>query len=106
MVIISVGRLVYPRAIAQITPPGIETASFRLVPQTTAPHVPLIIGSGYFRAKISCINAPKFSTPVILHTYPPMKMEQTVFRNVGVYNKDAGESPTRKDITFRTRRQF
>ena len=25
----------------------------------------------------SRINAPTFSTPVVLHTYPPMKMEQT-----------------------------
>jgi hypothetical protein len=25
----------------------------------------------------SRINTPTFSTPVILHTYPPMKMEQT-----------------------------
>jgi len=25
----------------------------------------------------SCINTPTFSTPVILHTYSPMKMEQT-----------------------------
>jgi len=25
----------------------------------------------------SIINTPTFSTPVILHTYPPMKMEQT-----------------------------
>jgi hypothetical protein len=28
------------------------------------------------------------------------------FRNVGVYNSDAGESPKRKNITFRTRRKF
>jgi len=27
-------------------------------------------------------NTPTLSTPVILHTYPPMKMEQTVYRNV------------------------
>ena len=26
----------------------------------------------------SCTNPPTFSTPVILHTYPPMKMEQSV----------------------------
>ena len=32
----------------------------------------------------SRINTPTFSNPVILHTYPPMKMEQTVFRNVGI----------------------
>jgi len=32
----------------------------------------------------------------ILHTYPSMKMEQTVFRNVGIQNSDAGELPRRK----------
>ena len=25
----------------------------------------------------SCVSTPTFSTPAILHTYPPMKMEQT-----------------------------
>ena len=34
-----------------------------------------------------------------LHTYPPMKMEQTVFRNVGIYDSDAGELPRRKHTT-------
>jgi hypothetical protein len=29
------------------------------------------------------INSPTFSTPVTLHTYPPMNMEQ-MFRNVGI----------------------
>ena len=29
-------------------------------------------------------NTPTFSTPVILHTYLSTKMEQTVFRNVGI----------------------
>ena len=43
-----------------------------------------------------CINTPVFSTPVILHTYLPMKMDQTVFRNVGILNSDAGELPRRK----------
>jgi len=41
---------------------------------------------------------------VILHTYPPMKME--VLRNVGIQNSDAGELPRRKDTAFRTRRKF
>jgi hypothetical protein len=27
---------------------------------------------------VSRINTPTFPTPVILHTYPPMKMEQSV----------------------------
>jgi len=29
----------------------------------------------------SHINTPTFSNLVILHTFPPMKMDQTVFRN-------------------------
>jgi len=29
-----------------------------------------------------------------------------VFRNVGIYNSDAGELPRRKHTTFRTRRKF
>jgi hypothetical protein len=37
----------------------------------------LLIGSGYFRAKpFSRVSTPTFRTPVILHTYLPMKMEQ------------------------------
>ena len=47
-----------------------------------------------------------FSNPVSLHTYLPMKIEQTVFRNVGIYNSDAGELPRRKHTTFRTWRKF
>jgi hypothetical protein len=35
-------------------------------------------GSGYFSSQtVSHINTPTFPTPVILHTYPPMKMGQT-----------------------------
>jgi len=30
-------------------------------------------------------NTPTFSTPVILHTYPPMKMEQTEFSETLAY---------------------
>jgi len=37
------------------------------------------IGSGYFHAKpFPGITTLIFSTPVILHTYSPMKTEQTV----------------------------
>jgi len=35
----------------------------------------------------------------ILLTYLLMKMEQSVFRNVGMYNSDAGELPRRKHTT-------
>jgi hypothetical protein len=35
-----------------------------------------------------------------------MKMEQTVFRNVGIYNSGAGELPRRKHTTYRTRQKF
>ena len=55
-----------------------------------------------------------------LHTYPPLKMEQTersylptyedeidrVFRNVAIQNSDAGELPRRKHTAYRTRRMF
>jgi len=32
----------------------------------------------------SPIDTPTLSNLLILHTYPPMKMEQTMFRNVGI----------------------
>jgi len=36
------------------------------------------VSHGYFRGKPFPVqNTPTFSNPVILHTYPPMKMEQT-----------------------------
>ena len=35
-----------------------------------------------------------------LHRHLPLKMEQIVFRNVGIYKSDAGESPKRKQTTF------
>jgi len=48
----------------------------------------------------SRINTPTFSTTVILHTFPPMKMKQTeCVRNVGIQNSDAGELPRRQHIT-------
>ena len=31
------------------------------------------------------INTPTFSTPVILHTYPPMKIEKTVCSKTSAY---------------------
>ena len=33
------------------------------------------------------------------NNYPPVKMEQTVFRNVGIKNSDTGELPRRKHTT-------
>jgi len=48
----------------------------------------------------------EYSNLVILHIYPPTKMEPTVFRNVGIKNSEAGELPRRKHTTFRTRRKF
>ena len=52
----------------------------------------LFSGQNFFH-----INTPIFSTPVILHTYPPMKMEQTLcsemlaykFRHRGITQKKA-----------------
>jgi hypothetical protein len=46
----------------------------------TCPHpiTLLPIGSGYFSSQtFSRINTPTFSIPVLLHTYSPVKMEQT-----------------------------
>ena len=43
---------------------------------------------------------------VILHRYPPIKMEQTVFRNVGIEMSDAWELPGRKRTTIRRGRKF
>ena len=43
----------------------------------------------------------------ILPTYTAYaSVTNTVFRNVGIYNSDAGESPNRKNATFRTQRKF
>ena len=62
-------------------------------------HLPSIWLRLFLNQNFSHINTP---TPLILHTYLPMKMEQTVFRNVGIQNSDAGELPRRKHTTFRT----
>jgi hypothetical protein len=48
------------------------------------------VGSGYFRAKpFSRLNTPTFSHLVILHTYPPMKMEQTECSETSAYKIQA-----------------
>ena len=50
------------------------------------------------------------NTPTFLkHSHPtPIHLWRwnRVFRNVGIYNSDAGELPRRKHTTFRTRRKF
>jgi len=46
----------------------------------------------------------RFGTLFYLHTYPPMKMEQSVPKRRHI--SDAGELPRRKHTTFRTRRKF
>jgi hypothetical protein len=38
----------------------------------------------FFEPKIFPYKYPTFPTPVTLHTYSPMKMEQTVLQNVGI----------------------
>jgi len=40
-------------------------------------HLPSVWLRLFLSQTFSCINTAAFSTPVILHTYPPMKMEQT-----------------------------
>jgi hypothetical protein len=50
--------------------------------QMDLPHkrILLLMGSGYFSSQtFSRINTSTFSTPVTLHTYSPVKMEQTEF---------------------------
>jgi len=43
----------------------------------------------------------EFYVPILSTTY-----KQKVFRNVGTYNSDAGESPKRKNTKFRTWQKF
>jgi len=45
----------------------------------------LPIGSGYFRAKPFPVRILIFSRLVTLHTYPPMKMEQTGCSKTSAY---------------------
>jgi hypothetical protein len=65
------------------------------------------IGSGYFRAKLSPYKYPKNLIPVILPAYTAYEdRTDSVFRNVGIQNSDAGELPKRNNTTFRRRRNF
>ena len=52
----------------------------------------------------------RFGTLYLFHLHrldvKPMKMEQTVFRNVGIQQSDAGELPKRMHTWFKTRRKF
>jgi hypothetical protein len=54
-----------------------------------ARKLPEPIAQAIFEPYLSRINTPTFSNLVILHTYPPMKMEQSV--------------PKRRNIKFRRR---
>jgi len=85
--------------------PSTACFSTRTLP---SPVTLLPIGSGYFRAKpFSRINTPTFSTPVILHTYLPMTVEQTQCSETLAYkNSDAGKLPRGRHTTFRARRKF
>jgi hypothetical protein len=49
--------------------------------------------------------AVQYAASKILHTYPPMKMEQTG-SETSEYKTDAGKLPRRKHTTFRTWRKF
>jgi len=53
----------------------------------------------------SRINTPIFGNLVILHTYPLMKMEQSVPKRRHIKFRRR-ELPRRKHTTFRTRRKF
>jgi hypothetical protein len=57
----------------------------------------LTIGSGYFRAKTSPVwILQQFSNLVNLHQRAYEDGTDSVFRNVGIWNSDAGELPRRK----------
>ena len=50
---------------------------------------------------------PKLFSNLVIHHLPAYEDEtDRVFRNVGMHNSDAGESPRRKHTTYRTRRKF
>ena len=92
-----------------------------------------VTGWGRFRGKnnfFQPLNRPYLSPPFLLasaisesnlflYKYPDCSLLQShfilptyedgtdrVFRNVGIYNSDAGELPKRKHTIFRTRRKF
>ena len=51
----------------------------------------------------SRINTPTFSNPVILHTYPPMKMEQTECSETSAYKiQNPGNYLEKKHTTYWT----
>ena len=53
-----------------------------------------VLEKGLARTKpSSSINTPTSSTPVILHTYPPMKMEQTDYSKTSAYKIPSGNYP-------------
>jgi hypothetical protein len=55
-------------------------SAIRLVDWPAGPHTVTLLptSSGYFSSQtFSRINTPTYSIPVTLHTYSPMKMEQT-----------------------------
>ena len=78
---------------------------------TTVPVVNVTLLCAFFWVILRRLNfiCQRFGTLCAfhLHTYPPMKMEQTrVLGNVGIWNSDAGELPRRKHIIFRTWGKF
>jgi hypothetical protein len=60
-----------------------------------------------FEPSFSLINTLTFLKPSHSSHLPAYEDgTDRVFRNVGIYNSNAGELPRRKHITFRTRRKF
>jgi len=59
-----------------------------------------------FQNTMSVPSSKAGSYEEFFHTDLPMKMEQTVFWNIGIYNSDAGELPRRKHTTFKTQQKF
>ena len=93
--------IVWPRPdtrLTSLTPP--QPVSAPQPPPTCHPlsYWLLLFSSQTF----SCINTPTVLSSSHTSYHLPMKMEQIrVFRNVGIYNSDAGELPKRKHNIFK-----
>ena len=65
-------------------------------PCTSPVKPPFRLCQAIFKRKLSRTHTETFPTPFNLQTYLTMKMEHTMFRNVGIQISDAGALLTRK----------
>jgi len=63
----------------------------------------LLLAQAILEPTFSRINTPTLSNPVIFHTYPPMKMEQSVPKRRHIKIRRRGITQKK---AFRTRRKF